>query len=67
MPENVFRVKGMLWFSDSNMRPIFLLSGKRYSMDALEWKNSPSTQVVLIGRNIDVTQIREQLNNCLVS
>jgi G3E family GTPase len=66
MPENVFRAKGILWFSDSNMRHIFQLSGKRYSMDALEWKNSPSTQLVLIGRNIDVTQIREQLNNCLV-
>ena len=67
MPENVFRAKGILWFSDSNMRHIFQLSGKRYSMDALEWKNSPSTQLVLIGRNLDVTQIREQLNNCLVS
>jgi G3E family GTPase len=67
MPENVFRAKGILWFSDSNMRHIFQLSGKRYSMDALEWKNSPSTQLVLIGRNLDITQIREQLNNCLVS
>ncbi|GAB4208643.1 MAG: GTP-binding protein [Coleofasciculaceae cyanobacterium] len=67
MPENVFRAKGILWFSDSNMRHIFQLSGKRYSMDALEWKNSPSTQLVLIGRNLDIIQIREQLNNCLVS
>jgi G3E family GTPase len=67
MPENVFRAKGILWFSDSNMRHIFQLSGKRYSMNALEWKNSPSTQLVLIGRNLDITQIREQLNNCLVS
>jgi G3E family GTPase len=67
MPENVFRAKGILWFSDSNLRHIFQLSGKRYSMDTLEWQKSPSTQLVLIGRQLDVTQIREQLNNCLVS
>lgn len=67
MPENVFRAKGILWFSDSNLRHIFQLSGKRYSMDTLDWKKSPSTQLVLIGRQLDVTQIREQLNNCLMS
>lgn len=67
MPENVFRAKGILWFSESNLRHIFQLSGKRYSMDTLDWQKSPSTQLVLIGRQLDVTQIREQLNNCLMS
>lgn len=67
MPENVFRAKGILWFSDSHLRHIFQLSGKRYSMDTLDWQKSPSTQLVLIGRQLDVTQIREQLNNCLMS
>jgi len=67
MPENVFRAKGILWFSDSNLRHIFQLTGKRYSMDTLDWQKSPSTQLVLIGRQLDVAQIREQLNNCLVS
>lgn len=67
MPENVFRAKGILWFSDSKVRHIFQLSGKRYSMDTLDWQKSPSTQLVLIGRQLDVTQIREQLNNCLIS
>lgn len=67
MSDNVFRAKGILWFSESNKRHIFQLSGKRYSMDALEWKNAPRTQLVLIGRQLDVTQLQEQLNNCLVA
>lgn len=66
MPFNVFRAKGILWFEDSPMRHIFQLSGPRYELDACEWLTPPKNQLVVIGRNLDTAQIREQLNSCLV-
>jgi G3E family GTPase len=66
MPQNVFRAKGILWFSDIDLRHIFQLSGPRYNLDTDEWFNPPKNQLVFIGRNLDVTCIQQQLNNCLV-
>ncbi|MEG4085954.1 GTP-binding protein [Microcoleus sp. POL10_C6] len=66
MPFDVFRAKGILWFNDSPMRHIFQLSGPRYELDASEWFTAPNNQLVVIGRNLDTTQIREHLNSCLV-
>jgi G3E family GTPase len=66
MPHNVFRAKGILWFSDSNLRHIFQLSGPRYHLHADEWRTPPKNQVVFIGRRLDTKQIFTQLNNCLV-
>jgi len=65
LSENVFRAKGILWFSESNSRHIFQLSGKRYDIDASEWSSPPSNQLVLIGRNLDTTQLQQQLTDCL--
>ncbi|HIK05257.1 MAG TPA: GTP-binding protein [Trichormus sp. M33_DOE_039] len=66
MPENVFRAKGILWFSDSELRHIFQLSGLRYNLQADEWRSSPRNQIVFIGRKLDLQQIHSQLNKCLV-
>ena len=66
MPFDVFRAKGILWFNDSPMRHIFQLSGPRYELNACEWLTPPKNQLVVIGRNLDTAQIREQLNSCLV-
>ena len=66
MPQNVFRAKGILWFSDSDLLHIFQLSGPRYNLDTDEWFSPPKNQLVFIGRNLDVTCIQQQLNNCLV-
>jgi G3E family GTPase len=66
MPQNVFRAKGILWFSDSDLRHIFQLSGPRYNLHADEWSTPPKNQVVFIGRKLDVSQIYSQLNQCLV-
>ncbi|MCC3491392.1 MAG: GTP-binding protein [Microcoleus sp. PH2017_25_DOB_D_A] len=66
MPLDVFRAKGILWFEDSPMRHIFQLSGARYELNAYEWLTPPKNQLVVIGRNLDTAQIREQLNSCLV-
>jgi G3E family GTPase len=66
MPQNVFRAKGILWFSDSDLRHIFQLSGSRYDMNAEQWLSSPKNQLVLIGRDLDIAQLQQQLNDCLV-
>ncbi|TAF08176.1 MAG: GTP-binding protein [Nostocales cyanobacterium] len=66
MPQDVFRAKGILWFSDSDLRHIFQLSGPRYNLNADEWQTSPKNQVVFIGRKLDKTEIYTKLNNCLL-
>lgn len=66
MPQNIFRAKGILWFSDSDLRHIFQLSGSRYDMNAEQWVSSPKNQLVLIGRDLDIAQVQQQLNECLV-
>jgi G3E family GTPase len=66
MPNNVFRAKGILWFSDSQMRHIFQLSGPRYDLQADDWAVSPNNQLVFIGRHLDIDTIKKQLNDCLV-
>jgi len=66
MPENVFRAKGILWFSDSELRHIFQLSGPRYHIDGEEWFTKPKNQLVFIGRNIEKNEINSLLNQCLV-
>lgn len=65
MSENVFRAKGILWFSESTSRHIFQLSGKRYDIDASEWSSPSSNQLVFIGRNLNPTELQQQLTNCL--
>jgi G3E family GTPase len=65
MPKDVFRAKGILWFSDSPLRHIFQLSGSRYQLDAHEWKTSPKNEVVFIGRHLDTQKIHSLLNECL--
>ncbi|WP_088240846.1 CobW family GTP-binding protein [Calothrix rhizosoleniae] len=66
MPENVFRAKGILWFSDSELRHIFQLSGPRYQIDGEEWSTTPSNQLVFIGRNLEKNEIHSLLDQCLV-
>ncbi|MBO3457411.1 GTP-binding protein [Aetokthonos hydrillicola Thurmond2011] len=66
MPQEVFRSKGILWFSDSELRHIFQLSGSRYSLHTDEWQTPPKNQAVFIGRKLDISQIYSKLNECLV-
>lgn len=65
LPENVFRAKGILWFSESPKRHIFHLSGKRFSIEDEEWKGEPKNQLVLIGQNLDREKLKQQIENCL--
>lgn len=64
LPANIFRGKGILWFQESQMKHIFQLSGKRCSLEVESWTTSPSNQIVLIGRNLNPEQLRQELAQC---
>jgi G3E family GTPase len=65
LPQNVFRAKGILWFTDSDLRHIFQLSGSRFDLQGEEWCTLPKNQIVFIGRNLNADEIRQQLTDCL--
>ncbi|NET57827.1 MAG: GTP-binding protein, partial [Symploca sp. SIO2E6] len=55
----------ILWFTDSELRHIFQLSGPRFDLQAEQWQTSPSNQLVFIGRNLDAENLRQNLKHCL--
>ncbi|MEM9217055.1 MAG: GTP-binding protein [Cyanobacteria bacterium P01_F01_bin.150] len=65
LPDNVFRAKGILWFAESEKRHLFQLSGSRFTIDDTEWMTSPKTEMVLIGRQLNVLSLMQTLNNCM--
>ena len=65
MPQEVFRAKGILWFNESERRHVFHLAGKRFSIDDTDWTGDRKNQLVLIGRDIDHSTLREQLKACV--
>lgn len=62
---NVFRAKGIIWFTESKLRHIFQLSGKRYDINTDEWHGVKRNQLIFIGRNLNASKIRQGLNQCL--
>ncbi len=64
LPAEVFRAKGILWFSNSENRHIFQLSGARFNLDGEPWKSKPKTQLIFIGRNLNADSLRQQLTDC---
>ena len=64
LSQNVFRAKGILWFQESERKHIFHLSGKRFSLDDEDWKNEKSNKIVLIGKNLNHQEIKDQLAFC---
>ena len=66
LPSHVFRAKGILWFQESPARHIFQLSGPRYDLQDDDWKTHPKNELVFIGRDLDESLIKQQLNECLV-
>ncbi|MBW4652137.1 MAG: GTP-binding protein [Kaiparowitsia implicata GSE-PSE-MK54-09C] len=68
LPSDVFRAKGLLWFSESPNKHIFQLSGKRCTLDVEPWHSTPpGNQIVFIGRHLDADGLRQQLADCQVS
>ncbi|MGD1854972.1 MAG: GTP-binding protein [Leptolyngbyaceae cyanobacterium] len=65
IPNNMFRAKGIIWFAESEKRHLFQLSGSRFTIDDSEWKTPPKTEMVLIGRQLDVISLMQMLNNCM--
>ena len=65
LPANVFRAKGLLWFTQSPHKHILQLSGKRCTLEIEEWSEvSPSNQLVVIGRQLNPDEVRRQLAIC---
>ncbi|MGB7413063.1 MAG: GTP-binding protein [Thermosynechococcaceae cyanobacterium] len=65
LPTEVFRAKGVLWFTESPHRHLFQLSGKRSQFQDESWFQPPHNQLVCIGRNLDSEQLQQQLQQCL--
>ena len=65
LSDNIFRAKGILWFQESPARHIFQLSGPRYDLQDDDWTSQPKNELVFIGRNLDESLIKQQLNDCL--
>jgi G3E family GTPase len=62
---NVFRAKGLLWFTESPQKYIFQLSGKRCTLEVEDWNDTPpNNQIVFIGRNITQANLYQQLTLC---
>ena len=64
LPNNVFRAKGILWIEDSDKRCIFHLVGRRFTLTKAG-RAPRVNRLVLIGRNLDQTRLREELAKCL--
>jgi G3E family GTPase len=65
MPQEVFRAKGILWFSESDMRHVFQLSGIRFDIQGDQWRTPPKNQLIFIGRGLDGGRLRQNLSLCL--
>ena len=65
LKSNVFRAKGILWFSESERRHLFHLAGKRISIEYSEWGEERNNQLVFIGKELDKDKILSQLNECI--
>jgi G3E family GTPase len=46
-------------------RYIFQLSGPRYDLQTDDWMSQPKNELVFIGRNLNKSLIKQQLNECL--
>ena len=64
LPSEVFRAKGILWFTNSAERHIFQLSGARFNLNGEPWQSAPKNQLVFIGRNLDADNLRKHLTDC---
>jgi G3E family GTPase len=64
LPTDVFRAKGVLWIEGSDKRYLFHLVGQRFTLDETTAERPAGNRLVLIGRNLDPLQLRDQLEAC---
>eukprot|EP00189_Rhodosorus_marinus_P000655 CAMPEP_0113970238 /NCGR_PEP_ID=MMETSP0011_2-20120614/11000_1 /TAXON_ID=101924 /ORGANISM="Rhodosorus marinus" /LENGTH=1017 /DNA_ID=CAMNT_0000984461 /DNA_START=462 /DNA_END=3515 /DNA_ORIENTATION=- /assembly_acc=CAM_ASM_000156 len=69
LPPGVFRSKGLLYFKGYPKRYVFQLSGRRYQFEEDNWPEDvgQSNQVVVIGRDLDIEQLKGMLESCRAS
>ena len=65
LKSNVFRAKGILWFSESERKHVFHLAGKRISIEDSEWREERKNQLIFIGKELDKKKMIYQLNACI--
>jgi G3E family GTPase len=65
IPNNVFRIKGILWFDESPEAHIFTVSGNRFLIDDIEWQGQPKNQLIFIGKDLNGEHLKLMLQNCL--
>lgn len=68
LPRGVYRAKGLLCFDDYPQRYIFQLSGRRYQFEEDDWPEGSNkvSQLVVIGRDLDLDEMRTRLDSCRV-
>lgn len=66
LPRGVYRAKGLLSFDDYPQRYIFQLSGRRYQFEEDDWPEGSDkvSQLVVIGRDLDIDAMRSRLDSC---
>ena len=63
-PAGLFRGKGFLRLAETGKRYLFHLVGSRFTVDE-DRSTSGSNRVVLIGRQLDIEDLRLRLSRCL--
>jgi G3E family GTPase len=63
---NVFKIKGVIWFNQYSHKYLFNLNGSRYSLiQGREWEDNKYNKLVLVGQNLDTKSLDSQLKECL--
>lgn len=65
LPEGLFRMKGVVWFQESQARHLFQLTGKRFQLQDDVWHGPRGNQLVCIGRQLPVEEIQQKLWACV--
>lgn len=64
-PPGLFRAKGLIWLAETGSRHVFHLVGGRFTLEE-DHRSVPGTnRLVLIGRNLDIENLRLRLSRCL--
>ena len=64
-PPELFRAKGLLWLAETGKRYVFHMVGDRCSLEEDERADRGLNRLVLIGRNLDVEELRRRVSACL--
>jgi G3E family GTPase len=63
-PPGLFRGKGFLWLAETGKRYVFHLVGERFTLEEKERGVGGANRLVLIGRNLDLEDLRARLSQC---